>query len=166
MLGTEVSFSTQIQVGDERIHLKGSVDRLELDGQGRLRVIDFKTSRSKPTKAAAASDVQLGLYQLAATAGAFDEVAPGVREVAGAELVYLRLGNDFPEVMRQASITEEPWPNGEPDADAASFIHQAVAQAASTIRNEQFAAHPCTRCQWCPFKVSCPTLSENPKVAR
>lgn len=166
LLGTEVPFSTHVQVGEERIHLKGTVDRLELDGQGRLRVVDFKTSRSKPTKAAAASDVQLGLYQLAATAGAFDQLAPGVTEVGGAELVYLRLGKDFPEVMHQAPISEEPWPGGQTESEAPSFIHEAVAQAADTIRAERFDAQPCTRCQFCPFRVSCPTLATNPTVAR
>lgn len=166
VLGTEVEFSTEIQVGEERIHLKGTVDRLERDGQGRLRVVDFKTSRSKPTKAAAASDVQLGLYQLAATAGAFEALAPGAREVAGAELVYLRLGKDFPDVLRQASITEEPWPGGEAESEAPSFIHEAVAQAAATIRSERFDAQPCGRCQYCPFRISCPTLAENPQMGR
>lgn len=167
LLGTEVGFGAVVEVEGEKVLLKGSVDRLELDQQGRLRIVDFKTGRSKPTKAAVAADVQLGLYQLAATAGAFEQLAPGVREVAGADMVHLRHGGDnYPDVQRQASLTDEPWPGGEPESDAPSFMHHAVAQAARTIRSEQFEARAGDRCRFCAFHVSCPTLKDNPQVAR
>ncbi|MGD7731850.1 ATP-dependent helicase [Propionibacteriaceae bacterium G57] len=166
-VGTEVPFDIELEVEGERVQLTGSVDRLERDAAGRLRVVDFKTGRVLPTLAEAAANVQLALYQLAATAGAFDQVAPGARGVSGGELVFLRKGNESPKSYVQASIDETPWPKGTDDSSGAtSFIHEAVAHAARVVREERFDAQPGPRCQMCTFRVSCPTVSLNPQVGR
>ncbi|MGA4668621.1 PD-(D/E)XK nuclease family protein [Propionibacteriaceae bacterium Y1923] len=166
LLGTEVKFRTTVEVAGERVVLKGSVDRLELDDEDRLRVVDFKTGRSKMTAAEAATDVQLGFYQLAATAGAFEELAPGVTASAGAELVYLRRGEDFPEVLRQDSLDQEPRPPQDGEGEYPSFIHAAIGQAVETIRAERFEAQASTKCMFCQFRTSCPTLGQAPQVGR
>ena len=91
LLGTEVRFRVLIDLGSDRVQLTGSADRVERDPQGRIRIVDFKTSRSAPQSADVAVQDQMGVYQLAVLAGAFDELAgPGARP-GGAELVYLRL---------------------------------------------------------------------------
>lgn len=163
VLGTEVAFDTQVQVAGERVRLSGSVDRLERDGAGRLHVVDFKTGRSKPTKAQAAADAQLGTYQLAATLGAFDVLAPGIRAVGGAELVYLRQGSDeAPTVMRQPSLDESPTLAGEELEVGPTWMHDALHHAATTVRTERFHATPCVRCRFCPFAGSCPAIVDAP----
>ncbi|HET8684284.1 MAG TPA: ATP-dependent DNA helicase, partial [Micromonosporaceae bacterium] len=58
----------------EGVELKGRVDRLEIDEDGRLVVVDLKTGRSKPTAAEVATHAQLGAYQAAVEAGAFAEL--------------------------------------------------------------------------------------------
>ena len=54
----------------------GSMDRVELDGEG-IHVVDFKTSKTAMKATEAEVNPQLGVYQLAVEAGATDEMAPG-----------------------------------------------------------------------------------------
>ena len=75
LLGTEVQFSCEIDLGSDRVHLTGSADRVERDPDGRIRIVDFKTSKTAPTAADIALHDQLGVYQLAVQHGAFAAVA-------------------------------------------------------------------------------------------
>ena len=45
LLGTEVEFGFDITVDGERVRLTGTADRVERDPDGRIRIVDFKTSR-------------------------------------------------------------------------------------------------------------------------
>ncbi len=59
---------------DEVTRIKGRVDRLEVDDQGRLVVIDLKTGKTTSvTEADLPEQPQLGAYQAAVEAGAFPE---------------------------------------------------------------------------------------------
>jgi hypothetical protein len=64
MLGTEVPFSCEINLGSDRVHLTGSADRPS-GFNGRIRIVDFKTSKTALTAADIALHDQLGVYQLA-----------------------------------------------------------------------------------------------------
>ncbi|WP_245545928.1 ATP-dependent helicase [Nocardia higoensis] len=58
---------------DERpVRIRGRVDRLERDEQGRFVIIDVKTGKNPISKQAAADHAQLATYQVAAAAGALD----------------------------------------------------------------------------------------------
>lgn len=172
VLGAEVQFRHEIEVDGHPVVLVGSVDRLELDSAGRLRVIDFKTGRSVPTTAAAVASDQMGLYQLAASAGAFDRVAPS-RAVAGADLVYLRRNDGptpFPKVLTQPSLDDHPaLPGGRDDAPSGepprpTWVHDRVAEAVGIIREERFSAQRNPGCQFCAFRIGCPT--QGPELLR
>jgi superfamily I DNA/RNA helicase/RecB family exonuclease len=66
--------------------LRGQVDRLEIDGQGRLVVVDLKTGRRKPKGDEVPQHPQLGAYQAAVAAGAFtadDGAADGAGPLHG-----------------------------------------------------------------------------------
>ncbi|MGH3428914.1 MAG: PD-(D/E)XK nuclease family protein, partial [Mycobacteriales bacterium] len=67
LVDTEQDFAVEIG----RARLTGRVDRLEVDGQGRLFVIDFKTGSRAPTQAEIVEHPQLGAYQLAVSLGGF-----------------------------------------------------------------------------------------------
>ena len=58
----------------ERVPLDGYADRLELDADGRVVVVDLKTGRTKPSDKSVLTNVQLGLYQLAVDHGAVDDL--------------------------------------------------------------------------------------------
>jgi superfamily I DNA/RNA helicase/RecB family exonuclease len=173
LLGTEVAFSCDVDLGNERVHLTGSADRVERDPDGRVRIVDFKTSRTAPNAADVALQDQLGVYQLAVQQGAFEAVAgPGARP-AGAELVYLRLADgstSHPKVYQQASLDDVPFPlaGGVEEDDSAghqpSWVHRRLAEAASVIRSERFEARIGAACRYCPFRGSCPTQSSGQQV--
>lgn len=61
--------------------LRGQVDRLEIDAEGRLVIVDLKTGKRQPGKADVARHPQLGAYQVAVLEGAFEDagvVGPNV----------------------------------------------------------------------------------------
>lgn len=67
--------------------LRGQVDRLEIDAEGRLVIVDLKTGKRQPSKAELARHPQLGAYQAAVLHGAFQEQGkdqgPGVVQGPG-----------------------------------------------------------------------------------
>ncbi len=78
VLGIEAGFRAVLDLPNgERVRLDGYADRIELDGDGRVVVVDLKSGRTKPSDKSVLTNVQLGLYQLAVDHGAADElVAP------------------------------------------------------------------------------------------
>jgi RecB family exonuclease len=80
LLGTEVEFACDVDLGSDRVHLTGSADRVERDPDGRIRIVDFKTSKAAPTAADVALYDQLGVYQLAVQQGAFARVLATARD--------------------------------------------------------------------------------------
>jgi RecB family exonuclease len=176
LLGTEVEFACEVQVRGDRVRLTGTADRVERDPDGRIRIVDFKTSRSVPSAADVAVHDQLGVYQLAVVAGAFASVAgPGARP-GGAELVYLRLGDGsgagagLPKVFGQASLEDQPFPLGLPDGtgvdgpDVPTWVHGRLADGAAIIRAERFDATIGPACRWCAFRTSCPAQGAGRQV--
>lgn len=168
VLGVEVPFEVSAEVDGEQIVLRGTVDRLERDAHGRLRIIDFKTGRHVPTKREVSALDQLGLYQLAAQLGAFDELAPQTRTVADAELVYVRTQDGqtpYPKVLSQPSLDDQRHLPDDAVADAAdaqaqheypTWVHHRLGKAARILREGRYPARPGAPCQWCPFQSSCP----------
>jgi superfamily I DNA/RNA helicase/RecB family exonuclease len=188
LLGTEVSFECEVEVRGDRVRLTGTADRVERDPDGRIRIVDFKTSRAAPAAVDVAVHDQLGVYQLAVAEGAFASVAgPGARP-GGAELVYLRLGDGsgdgvgLPRVFGQASLDDQPFPLGWPEKpdgngpdgkgagedrdgpDVPTWVHGRLADAAGIIRAERFDAAVGPACRWCAFRSSCPAQGAGKQV--
>ena len=170
LLGTEVSFRCELDLGPTRVLLTGTADRVERDHDGRLRIVDFKTSRMEPRAADVTLQDQLGVYQLAVQAGGFDHLAgPGARP-GGAERVYLRLpegAGPLPRAFYQPSLDDVPFPvadaeppgGGSLDPVAAgqpTWVHRRLLAGATVVREERFAARVGPGCRYCPFRGSCP----------
>jgi superfamily I DNA/RNA helicase/RecB family exonuclease len=176
LLGTEVEFSCEIDLGSDRIHLTGSADRVERDPDGRIRIVDFKTSKSAPTAADIALHDQLGVYQLAVQQGAFAAIAGEGARPAGAELVYLRLAdgeNGHPRTFQQASLDDVPFPidprdRAEPTfvAEQPTWVHRRLAEAAQIIRSEDHDARIGPGCRYCRFRTSCPAQPAGQQVVK
>ncbi|WP_231920124.1 ATP-dependent helicase [Microlunatus soli] len=170
LLGTEVPFSCTVTLGSERVRLTGTADRVERDGLGRIRIVDFKTGRRPPTAADIAVQDQLGVYQLAVAEGAFAEVTGPDAEPGGAELVYLRLPEGkgpLPKVFEQASLHDVPYPvapEGDGPPEHPTWVHQRLADAARIVRSEEFHAQVGPACRYCPFRSSCPAQSDGRQV--
>lgn len=169
VLGTEVPFHAELTVGDRPVVLRGKVDRLEQEPDGALRIVDYKTGRRALDKREVPGNEQLGVYQLAASLGAFDGLTGGARRLAGAELVYLRVadGETDPTVRFQESLdrqphlpADDPWPGPGPGApdDLPTWVHEKLFHAQGLIRDERFPATPGAACSYCAFASSCPAL--------
>ena len=77
LIGTEEKFETVVELeSGERVKLNGYADRLELDADGRVVVVDLKTTKDKPTGPQLQRHVQLGVYQYAVDHGAVDLSRP------------------------------------------------------------------------------------------
>ncbi|MDO5737139.1 MAG: ATP-dependent DNA helicase [Propionibacteriaceae bacterium] len=156
LLGVEEKFSVALEVQGRSVELNGTVDRLELV-DGRLKVVDIKTGKHMPENKDMPGFEQLGVYQLAAQLGAFEHLAPGVRQVAPPALLFLRHGETLPEVREQASIDDVPAPEGELVVGP-TWVHDKLAEAVAIIDSGEYDARECSMCRFCQFADSCPAL--------
>ncbi len=138
LFAVEAEFSKVIG----RALFNGSVDRVEIDGEGRLYIVDLKTGASDISKAKAEENKQLAGYQLAVYEEAFKEQSPG-NQSAGAELLFL--GND------SKSASAKP----QSPKDHQEVLAQVVAAADAMSANE-FIATVNDRCRMCAVKGLCP----------
>ncbi|MBW4096111.1 MAG: ATP-dependent helicase [Acidobacteria bacterium] len=92
--------------------LRGQVDRLELDHDGKVVIVDLKTGRSKPTAKELPEHPQLAAYQAAIHAGAFDELIPGASQQGSGGALLAQLGGTTKKVDQQrqdALKPDEDW---------------------------------------------------------
>ncbi|WP_380161382.1 ATP-dependent helicase [Kineococcus sp. R86509] len=137
-----VELDVDVLVGRARI--RGRVDRLEVDGEGRAVIVDLKTGRTQPSKADLERLPQLGVYQLAAQEGAFPTVPGGT---GGAALVQLGGNQKKAPQQRQRALDEDPEPGWASDL---------VARAAEGMAADRFEAVVGPHCGYCPVYSSCP----------
>ncbi|WP_328961780.1 ATP-dependent DNA helicase [Streptomyces virginiae] len=154
-VATEHEFDVTLEAGEVAVRIRGSMDRVESDPQGRAYVVDFKTGKSAPTKDEVARHPQLAVYQLAVREGAVDEVFDGLRPAAGgAELVQLRQGaaireggDAVPKVQAQQPLDGE-------------WVGDLLATAAGRVLDERFAPAAGRHCDHCSFRSSCSARPE------
>lgn len=137
--------------------LRGAIDRVEITGDGRVRLIDFKTARNPPSGPAVESDPQLATYQLAVQHGALGDLVADP-EMDGAALVQLRVDASgspgLPRVQEQSALD---------DSDD-SWIVSDMAAAVARVRAEDFPAVPSGECRTCPYVTACPAQPEGREV--
>ncbi|MBT2478191.1 ATP-dependent DNA helicase [Streptomyces sp. ISL-94] len=147
-VATEHEFDVTLEAGDYAVRIRGSMDRVESDPQGRAYVVDFKTGKAAPTKAEVARHPQLAVYQLAVREGAVDEVFDGLRPApGGAELVQLRQGAADPKIQAQEPLDGE-------------WVGDLLATAAGRVLDERFAPATGRQCDHCSFRSSCSARPE------
>ncbi|WP_098899259.1 ATP-dependent helicase [Streptomyces sp. st77] len=156
---SEHDFDVTLEAGEYAVRIRGSMDRVEQDAEGRAYVVDFKTGKGAPTKDEVAAHPQLAVYQLAVREGAVDEVFDGGRpEPGGAELVQLRQpapkkegGEAFPKVQAQEPLAGE-------------WVSDLLATAAGKVLDERFTPTTGTHCSHCTFRASCSAQPEGRQV--
>jgi RecB family exonuclease len=164
LVGREERFSTVVEVGDEQVQVTGYADRVELDADGRVVVVDLKTGRSKPSDTSVKTHVQLALYQYAVDHGALDppsgEPATAPHQAGGAELVQLGLTDGGPD----ATVQRQPvHADDGPERDE---LRARLSHAATLIREEHFPAVAGQQCRTCTFVSLCPAKSAGAVVAQ
>lgn len=159
LLQTEARFTTVVELDDgEQVRLSGFADRLELDDDGAVVVVDLKTGKNPPSRPSVQRDLQLGLYQLAVDHGAVDDRVPAARS-GGAWLVQLGQPGDGGAVEQ----AQDPQPDGGPERDG---LRDQLALAASYLRTERFPAVVGPHCERCTFVAMCPAKGAQAVVAQ
>ena len=144
-VGTEIAVDGVIG-GDDGlppVQMRGRVDRLERDSEGRLVVVDVKTGKSPVTKDDAQRHAQLAMYQLAIEEG----LLPQGDSAGGGRLVYLgKVGASGATERAQDPLT----------ADGRAHWRAAVKQAAAATQGPEFVARINDGCSHCPVLAMCP----------
>ncbi|MGW3117258.1 ATP-dependent helicase [Streptomyces sp. NPDC001107] len=161
-VASEHGFDVTLEAGDYEVRIRGSMDRVETDGEGRAYVVDFKTGKQAPTAREVARHPQLAVYQLAVREGAVDEAFDGIRpEPGGAELVQLRQGaarrdggETLPKVQAQDPI----------EGAAGEWVGELLANAAGKVLDERFTPSAGQHCSHCAFQASCSARPEGRHV--
>ncbi|HLL32556.1 MAG TPA: ATP-dependent DNA helicase [Streptomyces sp.] len=161
-VASEHDFDVTLEAGDYEVRIRGQMDRVEADGEGRAYVVDFKTGKQAPSAAEVARHPQLAVYQLAVREGAVDDVFDGVRpEPGGAELVHLRQGaakrdggETLPKVQAQEAL----------EGAAEEWIGELLATAAGKVLDERFTPTTGQHCTHCAFRASCSARPEGRHV--
>ncbi|WP_328905721.1 ATP-dependent helicase [Streptomyces sp. NBC_00234] len=156
---SEHDFDVTLEAGEYAVRIRGSMDRVEQDADGRAYVVDFKTGKAAPTRDEVAAHPQLAVYQLAVREGALDEVFDGHRpESGGAELVQLRQpapkkegGDALPRVQAQEPLSGE-------------WVSDLLATAAGRVLDERFTPSTGQHCTHCTFRASCSAQPEGRQV--
>ena len=143
--GVELTF--EFELGTAKV--RGSVDRLEVDNDGKFYIVDFKTGTAI-TKKEAAKNLQLACYQLAVVLNAFEKKFEQP-EVSGSHLVFL--GHDTKEVA-----TRERTPID------VEVVKNNLVEIATAMSAPHFYAKKNEFCGFCPVKSSCPLHLEGRSV--
>lgn len=160
-VGTEVDVDADVGT----VHVRGRIDRLEADADGRVVVVDLKTGTTAPPASDVADHAQLGVYQWAVTAGAVQVPVPGATEggppaaaqAGGGLLVHLGL----PQADRATEQRQPALPDsGDPD-----WPRRLVEQVADGVTGSTFAALVNPSCGACPVRSSCPAHADGARVA-
>ncbi|MCC9068365.1 ATP-dependent helicase [Arthrobacter cryoconiti] len=164
LIDVEVDFEVEIPADfamERTVLLRGQVDRLEADANGNLVIVDLKTGRSKPTAKEIELHPQLGAYQAAVLAGAFDGVAATAGFVnagsGGAALLPLGDGTKAAKTQDQAPLTAGADDWATPEVLQAAFL---MAQATFPARH----GADWSERSGCPLPTICPLCREGKQV--
>ncbi len=161
LIASEHPFTVALTVGDREVVLRGSMDRVEVDRDGLVHVVDLKTSKNAPSGPKVAEHPQLGVYQVAVREGAVSDLDGLDAAVSGgAELVQLRAGSKdgHPKVQSQPPLAVHD--------DGTTDVDRQLAGAVRTMTAEEFPPTPGDACSYCQFKASCPARDEGRQVVR
>jgi RecB family exonuclease len=137
------------------IEIRGQVDRLEKDAQGRAVIVDLKTGSSAVPSADLDRHAQLGVYQLAVLLGAFERF--GLIEPGGAELVQVG------KAGLAASVRVQPQ-RALPDDPEPEWAQELVETVAAGMAGHLFQASVNPGCRTCPVRSCCPVHPEGEQV--
>ncbi|MEU8266027.1 ATP-dependent DNA helicase [Sphaerisporangium sp. NPDC049002] len=154
LVAVEEAFTAVLSDG---VQIRGRVDRVERDGEGRAVIIDLKTGTAKPPDAELDRHPQLGVYQLATLLGAFER--HGMTEPGGASLVQVgkAAGKEakVAKEQRQGALGEDPEPE---------WARELVETVATGMAAGVFTAKVNDGCRTCAAKVSCPVNDSGGQV--
>ena len=134
------------------ISISGSIDRIDLDDNGRPTITDLKTGKNLPTQEAVKTHDQLRTYQLAVIHGALKELTQIPEEhrnrPAGGRIVGLGGTAKGPALREQESIVETKQVQ---DAEQRVREAAAIMSAADFLARHLPGGFPCANPGTCPL---------------
>ena len=129
---------------------KGRIDRIDREPDGALRIVDYKTGMTPPSKKEAARSLQLGFYTLAA---AGDEAVSALGQVKGAEFWH--------------PLASAPARRVTPFEPARLEETRArLEEIAGSIAAEDWTPKPGKACRRCGVRLVCPAWPEGQEAYR
>jgi superfamily I DNA/RNA helicase/RecB family exonuclease len=145
-VGAEVDVDGVVEPADGQqpgVRVRGRVDRLERDAEGRLVVVDVKTGKTPISKDDAQRHAQLAAYQMAIAEG----LLPQGDQPGGARLVYVgKVGSSGVCERTQDPMTDE----------ARELVRESARRAAAATQGPEFVARINDGCAHCPVRAICP----------
>ena len=149
VLAVETSFT--VEIGRARLH--GNADRIEVDIDNNLYIVDFKTGKTMIPATGSNENMQLAAYQLGAIKGGFSKITDSTT-TTGAELAYL----GAPAAREpKISIRNQGVINAE------IFVEE-IKNIAEGMGAATFFATDNAKCDGCPVRTSCPIQSDGKSV--
>ena len=146
VVGVEMGF--EITLG--RATVKGNVDRIEVDSDGKYYIIDFKTGKNAISQNDADENLQLACYQLGVILEGFKDKLTG-NQVSGSELVYVAT-----DAQKASTRTRAP-------IDPAN-VQETIELIADQMSKSHFTARKNDMCARCKVKPVCPLHLEGKAV--
>ena len=165
LVDVERDFAAEVPVeirGEERTALlRGQIDRLEIDAEGRLFIVDLKTGKSAPKGDDLAAHPQLAAYQEAVREGAVTR-APSDPEngspadarpalPGGAALVQLGTTNKTVSVQQQPPLDPGDTSARDMVREAAELMSDSTFAAVHDPTRSGFGGHGCRLPEICPL---------------
>ncbi|MFD0919298.1 ATP-dependent helicase [Saccharopolyspora rosea] len=152
----DLDVTVPARAGGPWLRLRGRVDRLERDAEGRPVVVDVKTGKNPVSRNDAEEHPQLAVYQLAAALGAFDD--GGSAEPGGARLLYVAKSD------RTGAATERGQRALDPERIQVWL--DVVHSAAAASLGPAYVANENSDCPRCPARTCCPVHPAGRQVAQ
>ncbi|GAA3870967.1 ATP-dependent DNA helicase [Saccharothrix violaceirubra] len=153
----EISVEVPRKEGGPWLRVRGRVDRLETDRDGRPVVVDVKTGKSPVTRKEAEQHPQLAVYQLASALGGFTHLGLAT-EPGGARLLYVAKEN---AKTGATELAQKPL-----DEQGVRVWLEAVQAAAGSSVGPAYQATENPDCSRCPARTTCPLHESGRQVSQ
>ncbi|MDH6282005.1 superfamily I DNA/RNA helicase/RecB family exonuclease [Prescottella agglutinans] len=156
-IGVEVSVDGMLEPraeGDPTVRIRGRIDRLERDTEGRPVIIDVKTAKNAVTKEQAQQHAQLAAYQVAAARGLIE--GEPASQPGGARLVFVAKPHNKEGATQRAQLAL--------DDEGLELWENVIHDAAAATQGPTFTARINDGCRHCPVLSSCPAHDEGRQV--
>nr|WP_280342885.1 ATP-dependent DNA helicase [Nocardia neocaledoniensis] len=140
--------------GERAVRIRGRIDRLERDAQGRFVIVDVKTGKNPVSAKSVDEHAQLATYQVAAAHGALGE--DDSAEPGGARLVYVAKPSTKTGATERAQTAL--------DAEGLDIWRDTIHDAAEATRGPGYLAVRNDGCRHCPVAGSCPVQDTGRQV--
>ena len=159
----EASIPVEVRGAVRTALLRGQIDRLEIDAEGRLFIVDLKTGKSAPKKDDLKEHPQLAAYQEAVREGAVTREKPDGKDgpattpeppsslPGGAALVQLGTTNKGVSVQEQEPLDPEDTRAQDMIRTAAALMSDSAFDTVHDPTRSGFGGHGCRLPEICPL---------------